>query len=55
MILKEKVNVKTFEELVKYCYQVAGTVGYMFCKIIGVKEKKINFRRNSIRNCNATY
>mgnify|MGYP001166572835 FL=1 len=39
--LKGKVNVKTFEELVKYCYQVAGTVGYMFCKIIGVEEKKL--------------
>ena len=39
--LKGKVNVKTFEELVKYSYQVAGTVGYMFCKIIGVKEKKL--------------
>ena len=54
MILKEQVNIKTFEELVKYCYQVAGTVGYMFCKIIKLK-KKINFRWNSIRNCNATY
>ena len=39
--LKGEVNVKTFEELVKYCYQVAGTVGYMFCKIIGVKEKEL--------------
>jgi len=39
--LKGKVNVKTFEELIKYCYQVAGTVGFMFCKIINVKEKKL--------------
>ena len=39
--LKREVNVKTFEELIKYCYQVAGTVGFMFCKIIKVKEKKL--------------
>ncbi len=38
--LKGKVNIETFEQLVKYCYQVAGTVGFMFCKIIKVKEKK---------------
>ena len=39
--LKGEVNVKTFEELIKYCYQVAGTVGFMFCKIIKVKDKKL--------------
>ena len=39
--LKREVNVKTFEELIKYCYRVAGTVGFMFCKIIKVKEKKL--------------
>ncbi len=38
--LKKKVNIKTFEELIKYSYQVAGTVGFMFCKIIKVKDKK---------------
>ena len=39
--LKDEVNIKTFEELIKYCYQVAGTVGFMFCKIIKVKDKKL--------------
>ncbi len=39
--LKEKVTIKTFDELIKYCYRVAGTVGFMFCKIINVKEKKL--------------
>ena len=39
--LKGEVNIKTFEELIKYCYQVAGTVGFMFCKIIKVDEKKL--------------
>ena len=38
--LKKQVNIKTFEELIKYSYQVAGTVGFMFCKIIKVKDKK---------------
>ena len=38
--LKKQVNIKTFEELIKYSYQVAGTVGFMFCKIIKVKNKK---------------
>ncbi len=38
--LKEEVNIETFEQLIKYCYQVAGTVGFMFCKIIKVKDKK---------------
>ena len=39
--LKGKVNIKTFEQLIKYCYQVAGTVGFMFCKIIDVNDKKM--------------
>ena len=39
--LREKVNVKTSEQLIKYCYQVAGTVGFMFCKIINVKDQKM--------------
>ena len=39
--LDGEVNVKTFEELIKYCYQVAGTVGFMFCKIIKVKEQQL--------------
>ena len=38
--LKKQVNIKTFEELIKYSFQVAGTVGFMFCKIIKVKDKK---------------
>ena len=55
MILGSKVNIKTFEQLIKYCYQVAGTVGFMFCKIINVSNQKMNFRRYTTRNCNATY
>ena len=43
MILRMKVDIKTFEQLIKYCYQVAGTVGFMFCKIIKVKDQKMNF------------
>ena len=39
--LRGEVNIKNFEELIKYCYRVAGTVGFMFCKIIKVKEKKL--------------
>ena len=39
--LRGKVNIKTFEQLIKYCYQVAGTVGFMFCKIIDVKDHKM--------------
>ena len=37
---KTFINYKTFSELVRYSYKVAGTVGYMFCKII--KENKKN-------------
>ena len=39
--LREKVNIKSFEQLIKYCYQVAGTVGFMFCKIINIRDKKM--------------
>jgi phytoene synthase len=39
--LRGKVNVKTSEQLIKYCYQVAGTVGFMFCKIINVSDQKM--------------
>ncbi len=39
--LRGKVDVKTSEQLIKYCYQVAGTVGFMFCKIINVSDQKM--------------
>ena len=32
------------KELMFYCYSVAGTVGYMFCKIINVTDKKLMLR-----------
>ena len=38
------VDFKNNKELLKYCYQVAGTVGYMFCKIIKVNNTKLIFR-----------
>ena len=38
------VDFKNNNELLKYCYQVAGTVGYMFCKIIKVNNTKLIFR-----------
>ena len=38
------VDFKSNKELLKYCYQVAGTVGYMFCKIIKVNNTKLIFR-----------
>jgi len=39
-----KVDFKNNKELLKYCYQVAGTVGYMFCKIIKINDTKLIFR-----------
>ncbi len=38
------VDFKNSKELLKYCYQVAGTVGYMFCKIIKINNSKLIFR-----------
>ncbi len=40
----KNVNFSDIKELIEYSFRVAGTVGYMFCKIIGVKEKKHIFR-----------
>ena len=39
--LRGRVDVKTSEQLIKYCYQVAGTVGFMFCKIINLSDQKM--------------
>ena len=35
---------KDENELTFYCYCVAGTVGYMFCKIININDKKLLLR-----------
>tara|TARA_X000001036_G_C20651776_1_gene795318 strand:+ start:683 stop:1594 length:912 start_codon:yes stop_codon:yes gene_type:complete len=40
----KKVQIKNFDELLIYSYRVAGTVGIMFCKIIGLKKNDIIFR-----------
>ena len=37
--LKEEVRVNSDKELYIYCYKVAGTVGLMMAKILGVKDK----------------
>jgi len=37
--LKEEVRVNSNKELYIYCYKVAGTVGLMMAKILGVKDK----------------
>ena len=37
---QKKIRIKNKEELIKYSYHVAGTVGLMMSKIIGVKHKK---------------
>ena len=34
------VRLKTEAELLKYCYQVAGTVGIMMCRVLGVSDSK---------------
>ncbi len=36
---QKKIRIKNKEELIKYSYHVAGTVGLMMSKIIGVKHK----------------
>ncbi|MBU3643724.1 MAG: phytoene/squalene synthase family protein [Candidatus Methylopumilus sp.] len=35
----DEVAIKDIESLLIYCYQVAGTVGIMMCKILGVKNQ----------------
>ena len=35
----QTVNVKNEEELLLYCYRVAGTVGLMMCPILGVRDE----------------
>ena len=37
---QKKIKIQNKEELIKYSYHVAGTVGLMMSKIIGVKHKK---------------
>ena len=37
---QRKIRIKNKEELIKYSYHVAGTVGLMMSKIIGVKNEK---------------
>ena len=38
--LKQEVKIKTEKELLVYSYRVAGTVGLMMAKILGVKKKE---------------
>ena len=38
--LKQEVRIKTEKELLVYSYRVAGTVGLMMAKILGVKKKE---------------
>ena len=40
IIDQKKIRIQNQEELIKYSYHVAGTVGLMMAKIIGVKDKK---------------
>ena len=42
--LKRTVEFKDENDLTFYCYCVAGTVGYMFCKIININDKKLLLR-----------
>ena len=37
---QKKIRIQNKEELIKYSYHVAGTVGLMMSKIIGVKHEK---------------
>ena len=37
------VRIKTEAQLSEYCYQVAGTVGIMMCKVLNVSEQKALF------------
>ena len=41
---KETVEIKDNKELILYCYSVAGTVGYMFCKVVNVNDKNLYLR-----------
>lgn len=38
------VIIKNYSQLIQYSFSVAGTVGYMFCKIIRIKDKNQFFR-----------
>lgn len=38
------VNINDYNELVTYSYKVAGTVGYMMCKIMNIKNKEMLFK-----------
>lgn len=40
----ENVNISDYDELITYSYKVAGTVGFMMCKIMNVRDKKIIFK-----------
>ena len=42
--LNKTVDIKDDKQLIVYCYSVAGTVGFMFCKIINVTDKELYFR-----------
>ena len=37
---QEGVRIQSEEELLEYCYAVAGTIGLMLCPIFGVKDKE---------------
>ena len=43
MILNETLILKMINSCL-YCYSVAGTVGFMFCKIINVTNKELYLR-----------
>lgn len=36
----DEVRVETDEELLRYCYRVAGTVGLMMCSVLGVRDRR---------------
>ena len=42
--LNRNVDIKDDKQLFMYCYSVAGTVGFMFCKIINVTNKELYLR-----------
>ena len=42
--LNKSVDIKDDKQLFIYCYSVAGTVGFMFCKIINVTNKELYLR-----------
>ena len=37
---QKRVRIKDLDELIKYCYRVAGTVGIMMCNALDCKEEK---------------